>query len=213
MLPQPPHTSWRTLRSKNPSAHQTRDPGVSLCNCTERNTNALGSDPRGCCPSHLRPFISTESDSTEAPPVQSKKGPRKRANIKITMLNMNGAHTGSESQTSFEKWSEINATMKKERIAILAIQETHLDEQSLNDVNRLFGKRLSIHNSPDATNPRSTAGVAFAINKDLHWGKPPMLARGNPNKLSLNFEIIYVIMISLPQTKIVLIRCKLDVKH
>lgn len=92
---------------------------------------------------------------------------RKRANIKIATLNMNGAHTGSESDTSFEKWSEINTTMKRERIAILALQETHLDEQALSTVNRLFGKRLTIHNSPDETNPRLTAGVAFALNKDL----------------------------------------------
>ena len=117
--------------------------------------------------SHLNPIISTEIDTAAEPPHQSKKGPRKRANIKIATLNMNGAHIGRESQMSFEKWSEINATMKKERIAILALQETHLDEQSLSDVNCLFGKRLVIHNSQDENNPRSTAGVAFTINKDL----------------------------------------------
>ena len=68
---------------------------------------------------------------------------------------------------SFEKWSEINATMKRERIVILALQEMHLDEQSLNVVNHLFRKRLSIHNSQSEINPRSTVGVAFAINKEL----------------------------------------------
>jgi exonuclease III len=96
-----------------------------------------------------------------------KKGLQKRANIKIATLNMNGAHLGGEGSTSFEKWSEINATMKRERIAILALQEMHLDEQLLSNVNRLFGKRLEIHNSPDETNPRATAGVAFVLNKDL----------------------------------------------
>lgn len=80
---------------------------------------------------------------------------------------MNGAHTSRESNTNFEKWAEINAVMKRERIAILALQETHLDEQLLNGVNRLFGKRLTIHNSPDVSNPRASAGVAFALNKDL----------------------------------------------
>ena len=80
---------------------------------------------------------------------------------------MNGAHTGGEGHSRFEKWAEINATMKSERIAILALQETHLDEQTLTDVSRLFGKRLSILNSQSETNPRSTAGVAFVLNKDL----------------------------------------------
>ena len=98
---------------------------------------------------------------------QSKKGLRKKANVKIATLNMNGAHTGNENSTSFEKWSEINATMKRDKIAILALQETHLDEQTLSTVNGLFEKRLEIHNSHDGTNPRSTAGVAFAMNKDL----------------------------------------------
>lgn len=68
---------------------------------------------------------------------------------------------------NFKMWSEINATMRRERIAILTLQEMHLDEHSLSVVNCLFGKRLTIHNSPDVTNPRSTAGVVFAINKDL----------------------------------------------
>ena len=41
-----------------------------------------------------------------------------------------------------------------------------------------------------------------------HQGKPPALARGNPNKLAIIFEIISIIVISLPQTKIYLIRSK-----
>ena len=96
-----------------------------------------------------------------------KKGLRKKANIKIGTLNINGLHTGTEGETSFEKWAEVNATMKKDKIAILALQETHLDEPSTQAIHRAFGKRLLIINSQLEDNPRASAGVAFALNKDL----------------------------------------------
>ena len=127
----------------------------------------MSNGPTDCPPNQLNPHISTNMNIPTPPHGQTKKGQRKRANIKIATLNMNGAHIGSESNMSFEKWSEINATMKRERIVILALQEMHLDEQSLNVVNHLFRKRLSIHNSQSKINPRSTVGVAFAINKEL----------------------------------------------
>lgn len=154
-----------------PVADQTRDPGASHTHRQMRNINALGSGPQPRPHTHiqqpLNPTISKELNITVNRQSQCKKGLRKRANIKIATLNMNGAHTNSESSSSFEKWAEINAVMKRERIAILALQETHLDDQQLSGVNRLFGKRLAIYNSPDPSNPRATAGVAFALNKDL----------------------------------------------
>jgi hypothetical protein len=71
---------------------------------------------------------STTDNHLEKTP--SKKGLRKRTNIKIGTLNMNGLHISSESQYTFEKWTEINTTLRNEKIAILAVQETHLDEQN-----------------------------------------------------------------------------------
>jgi hypothetical protein len=47
---------------------------------------------------------------------------------------------------------------------------------------------------------------------EWHQGKPPTLARDNSDKLVINFEIIDIIIIILPQTKIDLITGKLDVK-
>ena len=40
-----------------------------------------------------------------------------------------------------------------------------------------------------------------------------MLARDNFNKLAIAFEIIYIIAISVPQTKIVIIIGKLELKN
>ena len=95
------------------------------------------------------------------------KGLCKRANIKIASLNMNGLHTSKDSSGTFEKWSEINTTLKKDKIAILALQETHLDETATQNIQDLFGKRMVILNSQLERNLRSSAEVAFVINKDI----------------------------------------------
>ena len=96
----------------------------------------------------------------------SKRGLRRRNNIRLGTLNVNGLHISSDSAVEFRKWTEIHATMKKEKIAILAIQETHLDETSTQEIHRAFGKRLVIHNSQLEDNPRSSGGVAFVLNKE-----------------------------------------------
>ena len=112
-----------------------------------------------------RTTINVEELPLPKPP--GKKSMRKHANIKIGTVNINGLHTGSENNNTFEKWAEINATMKTERIAILAVQETHLDEQNTQAITQAFGKRLRIINSQPEENPRASAGVAFILNKDL----------------------------------------------
>jgi exonuclease III len=66
-----------------------------------------------------------------------------------------------------DKWTMINSTIRTEKIAILALQETHLDEALLQDIKHCFGKSFDIFNSSEPGNPRGSAGVAFIINKAL----------------------------------------------
>ena len=66
-----------------------------------------------------------------------------------------------------EKWSAIYQTMKENKLAILTLQETHLDNTQLLSLNDCFGKRLTIINSNLTENPRSSAGMAFVINHSL----------------------------------------------
>jgi len=80
---------------------------------------------------------------------------------------MNGATAPSERMSCIDKWAMINHTIYNEKIAILALQETHLDQHLLEQVNNCFGKNLEIINSELPDNPRSSAGVAFVINKAL----------------------------------------------
>jgi exonuclease III len=90
-----------------------------------------------------------------------------KATITIATLNINGFNAPSHNMTGIEKWSTIHRIMSDQKIAILAIQETHLDEERLNQVAQCFGKRLTIISSPDPETPRASAGVAFVINKRL----------------------------------------------
>lgn len=80
---------------------------------------------------------------------------------------MNGATAPSAGMSCIEKWAMLNRTIYNERVAILALQETHLDQQLLEEVRTCFGKNLEIINSELPTNPRASAGVAFVINKAL----------------------------------------------
>ena len=92
---------------------------------------------------------------------------RMRANITIATLNVNGYAAPSSNMTGIDKWSTINRTINDQRIAILALQETHLDPTLLQDVKACYGSRLEILISQQPTNPRSSAGVAFVINKAM----------------------------------------------
>jgi exonuclease III len=165
MLLNSPHTNGVEPSLGNLSEPQTRGPGTSHVQSQMQNTNASDNSLRHSPPRH--PDTNMTISVITPQQSQRKTGLQKRANIKIATLNMNGAHTNGEACMRFEKWAEINATMKRENIAILALQETHLDDHLLSDVNKLFGKRLIIHNSPSEVNPRSSVGVVFVLNKDL----------------------------------------------
>jgi len=80
---------------------------------------------------------------------------------------MNGAAAPSENMNYREKWKLISHTMHVEKIAILAIQEAHLDQTMTEQLERNFEKNLKILISAHPDNPRSTAGVGFVINKQL----------------------------------------------
>jgi ribonuclease HI/exonuclease III len=65
------------------------------------------------------------------------------------------------------KWEDIENMMKTRRMGIIALQETHLDDASFDNLQNLHQRRLVIINSPDPERPSQSAGVAFAINKDI----------------------------------------------
>ena len=63
--------------------------------------------------------------TTQANPPVKKK--HMRANINVMTLNINGLTAPASGMTFLEKWSMVNQTLNKHKIAVLALQETHLD--------------------------------------------------------------------------------------
>lgn len=80
---------------------------------------------------------------------------------------MNGYAAPARNMNGIEKWSAVYQTMKENKLAVLALQETHLDDNLLMSIEECFGKRLSVINSKLPENPRTSAGVAFVINRAL----------------------------------------------
>ncbi|KAF8287618.1 DNase I-like protein, partial [Clavulina sp. PMI_390] len=83
-----------------------------------------------------------------------------RANIKIATLNMKGGATMGMN----DKWNQINHQITNLDLAILAVQETHLDRKLISRLDERFGKNLAFHHS---TNPdgRRAEGISVIINR------------------------------------------------
>ena len=115
---------------------------------------------------HPAPRIRPENQGTQRTNEHLNKA-RLRANIWIASQNVNGAAAPSENMNYREKWRTISHTMHAEKIAILAIQESHLDQNMTELLGENFEKNLIILNSAHPDNPRALAGVSFVINKQL----------------------------------------------
>ena len=93
-----------------------------------------------------------EPDEIHGPantPRNKKKGKNNRANLRIASLNMKWY--GSSGQET--KWQHINQLIRDSRIGVLAIQETHMDEDQCKKMESQFGRRLQIIASADPNSP------------------------------------------------------------
>jgi hypothetical protein len=64
-----------------------------------------------------------------------------------------------------DKWMRINQIMRDRKIGILAVQETHLSPADVDDIHKIFEKRLQVYATIDPASPQSK-GVAIVINKE-----------------------------------------------
>ena len=96
-----------------------------------------------------------------APPPPTLQGKKTlRANITIASLNING---GGTLQTR-DKWQHVDQLLRNKRIGILAVQETHLRDDTIVSLHAQFHQRLHIINSSDPEHPNAM-GVAIVLNK------------------------------------------------
>ncbi|KZT18157.1 DNase I-like protein, partial [Neolentinus lepideus HHB14362 ss-1] len=80
---------------------------------------------------------------------------------------MNGRHSQQLGHSPISKWGSIHSLMRDQRLGILAIQETHLNNEYSDNIQELYSKRLHVLNSPDPDRPTASAGVAFVINREI----------------------------------------------
>ncbi|OJT05021.1 Transposon TX1 uncharacterized 149 kDa protein [Trametes pubescens] len=85
---------------------------------------------------------------------------------KVATLNINGFGTLLPDHPD-NKWGRLYRMMKDQRIGILMVQETHLTEQRVADIHRMYAGSLKIFHSPHPESPTQKEGVAIVINTKL----------------------------------------------
>ncbi|KIJ93783.1 hypothetical protein K443DRAFT_125470 [Laccaria amethystina LaAM-08-1] len=83
----------------------------------------------------------------------------KKQGYKIASLNMKGRRNSKREP----KWAPLTTMMRKQRLLVLAVQETHLDLEEASLLALKYPKIIVESNG----HSKSKGGVAFVINKDL----------------------------------------------
>ncbi|KAI1782312.1 Endonuclease/exonuclease/phosphatase [Ganoderma leucocontextum] len=145
-------------------------------NGSQRIGSVVGGAPLGA--GHATDHRATEhggthdhdaSVETANAPRTEKRRKRKRltkGRLTIGTLNMRGGGGLTQGGPS-DKWLRVNQLIREGRIAVLALQETHLTQERLDAMNDLFKATMLIVASPDPENPTAARGVAVALNKRL----------------------------------------------
>lgn len=79
---------------------------------------------------------------------------------------MRGRSSQSTGSGPIPKWTSVLNMLHTKQIAILALQETHLNEETTAQIRTVFDKRMMILNSEVPANPTASAGIAFMLNKE-----------------------------------------------
>ncbi|KIJ54274.1 hypothetical protein M422DRAFT_241525 [Sphaerobolus stellatus SS14] len=83
-----------------------------------------------------------------------------RGSLQISSLSIRGGG----SNATRDKWDHLWQVMRQNQIGILAVQESHISNAALQELENTFSSRLQILNSTGETNSK---GVAFLLNKQL----------------------------------------------
>ncbi|OJT14670.1 Transposon TX1 uncharacterized 149 kDa protein [Trametes pubescens] len=86
--------------------------------------------------------------------------------VRVATLNMNGFGCLVSDHPN-NKWGKIYRMMSELRIGVLLLQETHLTDQRVADLHRMFAKRIRIFHSKHTSAPSQKEGVAIVLNKKI----------------------------------------------
>jgi len=146
-------------------------------------------------------ILSDEDDPPDPVPNHRKRGkanrPKSRLGITIASLNMRGRQKDRKNKmTMVVDWLRTN------RIAILAVQETHLMESSLVDLNKRY-RHLKFLGSGLST---SSGGIMFIINElvgTLQYIQFEVIEKGRSGILSLQYgaQEMKIVNVYMPNHK------------
>ncbi|KIM70415.1 hypothetical protein SCLCIDRAFT_1206542 [Scleroderma citrinum Foug A] len=127
------------------------------------------------------------------PGAQNEPLPNKkyRANLIIASLDMRGRSSQSMGSGPIPKWTSVLNMLRTKQIGVLALQETHLNDETTSQIRTVFDKRMMILNSGVPVNPTASAGVAFVLNKeklDIKDATLKVLIPGRATFLSLEWQ-------------------------
>jgi len=106
----------------------------------------------------------------------------KKQGIRIATLNVKGRTSETKS-----KWPMITTLIRKLRIAVMAIQESHLNNDEVEKIKKMCPKIEIISNSEHTTKE----GVGFIINKDLTKGMEwnhQIIIKNRASRLTIKVE-------------------------
>jgi hypothetical protein len=119
--------------------------------------------------------------------IQTKKkevwaGINKKLGVRIATLNMKGRNQNKKS-----KWPSLVTLLRKQRILVLGVQESHLDAEETEKIKLMCPKIEIINNGIH----KNKEGIAFLINKELAnnmtW-KHEELITGRASRLTIKVE-------------------------
>ena len=111
------------------------------------------------------------------------KGIGKRQGIKIGSLNING----KRDEMKKDKWPKLAKLIRSQGIAILGIQESHLENDEVETLQERFQNLIVLNNGVST----SKGGVTFILNKEkvngMKWTHIPLL-EGRVSRLEIEIE-------------------------
>ncbi|KAJ3892876.1 Endonuclease/exonuclease/phosphatase, partial [Lentinula edodes] len=113
-----------------------------------------------------------------------KERKTKKAAIQVGTLNMRG-YGNPRLMHADNKWKHIWCLMKNTRLGVLALQETHLTNERVDEITDHYGKRIQIFASHDLTNPTGKGGVAIIVNRGLISVEHPKMYQIIPGRAIL----------------------------
>ncbi|OJT10530.1 Transposon TX1 uncharacterized 149 kDa protein [Trametes pubescens] len=150
------------------------------------------------------------NEDGRAPRSARRKRPREerltqKSSVRVATLNVNGFGSLVRDHPD-NKWGKMYRMMSEQRIGVLLLQETHLTEDRIAQLHRMFAGRIKIYASAHPTAPTQREGVAIVLNKKLISTKNVTtreIVRGRAMQISIPWrggDVRHILCIYAPTT-------------